>query len=113
MKNHLTVLKDGQQALNYLFDKHPEAEFVRPDLILLDLNLPGINGLQVLQTIKNDADLQNIPVVVLSASASQKDIEKSYARKASWYVVKPGDFQQLVHIVKNIQEFWFHLARSR
>ena len=105
--NNLAVASDGEQALLML---RREGRFVgqaRPDLILLDLNLPRLDGREVLQAIKSDVSLRSIPVIVLTSSAAEIDIFKSYELKANGYIVKPVDFDRLQEIVASIESFWF------
>ena len=111
MRNHLAVVGDGEEAMAYLRREDPFADAVRPDLILLDLNLPRMDGREVLEAIKSDDALKEIPVVILSSSAADRDVEQSYQHHANCYVVKPLDFQQFVNIVRNIHEFWFQIVR--
>jgi len=111
MANTLHVAQDGEEALSFLRRVGDYRDAPRPDLILLDLNLPKIDGREVLEQIKGDAKYSDIPVVVLSSSAADADIENSYKMHANCYVVKPLDFQQFVNIVRNIQEFWFQIVR--
>lgn len=105
-ESQLTVLKDGQQAIKYL---KKEAEFqngLTPDIILLDLNIPKINGLEVLDFIKSDRYLKVIPVIILTTSNSQNDILKSYERHANCYLTKPVNFSNFVRLLKLLTEFW-------
>lgn len=111
MANTLHVVGDGEEAMDFLYRKNGFEQAPRPDLILLDLNLPKMDGREVLEKIKNDDALKEIPVVVLSSSAADMDIARSYKMHANCYVVKPLDFQQFVNIVRNIQEFWFQIVR--
>ena len=83
----------------------------RPDLILLDLNLPKKNGRDVLAEIKNDQELKTIPVVVLTTSSAEEDIVKSYEYHASCYITKPVDFEQFIKVVKKIEDFWFTIVK--
>jgi CheY-like chemotaxis protein len=104
--NNLIVAKDGVEAMDFL---HRRGEFVgalRPDLILLDLNLPRKDGREVLAEIKSDPALMPIPVVVLTTSRAEMDIIKSYSLHANCYVVKPVDLDQFIEVVKSIDNFW-------
>src|SRR5687767_12509547 len=92
VRNKLNVVSDGEEALAYLRREGPHADAPRPDLILLDLNLPRVDGRQVLQAIKEDPDLRRIPVVVLTTSGADEDILRSYSLHANAYVTKPVDF---------------------
>lgn len=107
VRNNLYVARDGEEALEYL--RRPAS--VRPDLVLLDLNLPRKDGRQVLAEIKSDPDLQTIPVVVLTTSSAEADIQKSYKLHANCYIQKPVDLEQFVQVVKSIDEFWLTVVR--
>lgn len=109
--NNLSVVRDGVEAMSFLQRQGGYAEAVRPDLILLDLNLPRKDGREVLQEIKNDDDLKRIPVVVLTTSASEKDILATYNLHANCYITKPVDFMQFISVVKSIESFWFTIVK--
>jgi CheY-like chemotaxis protein len=109
--NRLNVVSDGVDALAYLRKEEPFQSAVRPDLILLDLNLPKRDGLEVLAEIKNDASLRQIPVVVLTTSAADEDILRSYQLHANAYVTKPVDFERFVAVVKQIDDFFITVVR--
>ena len=111
MINNLTVVNDGIEALEYLRREGVHAHAVRPDLILLDLNLPKMDGRQVLAEIKADRGLMNIPVVVLTTSASQDDIAGAYGSHANCYITKPVDLEQFLRVVHSIEHVWLSLAR--
>ncbi|WP_159844321.1 response regulator [Nocardia sp. CY41] len=109
--NTLHVARDGEEALEFLYrqGRHPDAP--RPDLILLDLNLPKYDGRQVLEKIKADPDLAHIPVVVLTTSAAEEDILRSYRLHANAYVTKPVDLDQFVAAIKQIDDFFVQVVR--
>ncbi len=107
----LSVAKDGVQALAFLNRRGEFAQVPRPDLILLDLNLPKKDGRQVLSEIKANADLRGIPVVVLTSSDAEKDIAQSYALGANCYVTKPVDLRAFQTIVQAVEGFWFTVVR--
>jgi CheY-like chemotaxis protein len=107
ISNHLSVVSDGVEAMAFLRQEAPYANAPRPDLILLDLNLPKKDGRDVLAEIKVEKDLQQIPVVILTTSNSEKDIAKTSDLHANCYIVKPVDFAQFVTVVKLISDFWF------
>ncbi|WP_368733045.1 response regulator [Streptomyces alkaliphilus] len=109
--NTLHVVRDGEEALDFLYRRgaHPDAP--RPDLILLDLNLPKYDGRQVLQQIKSDAELAHIPVVVLTTSAAEEDILRSYKLHANAYVTKPVDLDQFIAAVRQIDDFFVQVVR--
>jgi len=109
--NHIYVAEDGVEALDFLFRRGKYKDVPRPDLILLDLNLPKKNGREVLAEIKGDPELQTIPVVVLTTSAAEEDILRSYQLHANCYITKPVDFEQFTKIVKLISDFWFAAVR--
>jgi len=111
VNNRLCVVNDGDEALAYLRQQEPHTNAVRPDLILLDLNLPRRDGLQVLQEIKNDENLRRIPVVVLTTSQADEDILRSYQLHANAYVTKPVDFDQFIKAVRQIDEFFVSVVR--
>ncbi len=108
--NKLYIVKDGLEALNFLRKKEKYEEVPRPDLILLDLNLPKMNGKDVLAEIKQDTELQRIPVVIMTSSKNEEDILRSYNLKANCYIVKPLDFNQFVNVVQSIEQFWFSIV---
>ncbi|MEP7136154.1 MAG: response regulator [Chloroflexota bacterium] len=108
--NTLHVVEDGVEALAFLKQERQYASVPRPDLILLDLNLPRKNGREVLAEIKADPDLKQIPVVILTTSNSEKDILQAYDEHANSYIVKPVGFDNFVEAVKSIQQFWFSIV---
>jgi two-component system, chemotaxis family, response regulator Rcp1 len=108
--NSIHVAADGVEAMDFLCKRGRFASAPRPDLILLDLNLPRKNGREVLVEIKQDDDLKNIPVVVLTTSSDEEDILKSYDLHANCYVVKPVEFMNFVKAVQSIQQFWFSVV---
>jgi len=109
--NRLHVVGDGVAALNFLRGLPPYQEALRPDIILLDLNLPKKSGREVLAEIKADADLGAIPVVVLTTSQAEQDIFASYTLHANCYIAKPVDLDEFVRVVKSIEEFWFPVVK--
>jgi CheY-like chemotaxis protein len=111
VRNKLNVVHDGEEALSYLRREGPFADAPRPDLILLDLNLPRVDGREVLQVIKNDEDLRRIPVVVLTTSQADEDILRSYSLHANAYVTKPVDFERFIAVVRQIDEFFVSVVK--
>jgi two-component system, chemotaxis family, response regulator Rcp1 len=111
MANRVNVAVDGEQALQYLRRQGPHAKAVRPDLILLDLNLPKKDGREVLREIKEDPVLKVIPVVVLTTSRAEEDILKSYGLHANCYISKPVQFDEFKRIVLSIESFWFAVVK--
>lgn len=109
--NNLHVVTDGEQALAFLRCEGEFADAIQPDLILLDLNLPGKDGRAVLEEIKQDKQLRLIPVVVLTTSSAHVDVLKSYQLHANAYMTKPVNFTQFVELVRSIGSYWFTLVR--
>jgi CheY-like chemotaxis protein len=111
LRNRLTVVSDGAEALSYLRREGEYANAVVPDLILLDLNLPRRDGREVLAEIKKDGNLCRIPVVVLTTSAADEDILRSYQLHANAYVTKPVDFERFISVVRQIDEFFVSVVK--
>jgi CheY-like chemotaxis protein len=111
IRNHLSVVNDGVDALTFLRREGPYTNAPQPDLILLDLNLPKKDGRDVLAEIKGEEHLKRIPVVVLTTSNAEKDILETYNLHASCYITKPVDFPQFVTVVKLIEDFWFAIIK--
>jgi two-component system, chemotaxis family, response regulator Rcp1 len=111
VKNDLHVVKDGVEAMAFLRREGKYADAPRPDVILLDLNLPRKDGRQVLKEIKNDASLKLIPVVVLTTSRSEEDVIQAYTQHANCYIAKPVDFDQFMHVVKSVEGFWLTVVK--
>ncbi len=109
--NRLTVVPDGAEALAYLRQEGQYADAVRPDLVLLDLNLPRRDGREVLEEIKKDSDLCQIPVVVLTTSQADEDILRSYQLHANAYVTKPVDFERFIAVIRQIDEFFVSVVK--
>lgn len=109
--NNLHVVEDGVDALRFLRREDEYSDVPRPDLILLDLNLPKKDGREVLEEIKADPTLKTIPVVVLTTSHAEEDIVRSYNLHANCYVTKPVDLDQFIRIVKSIEDFWLTIVR--
>ena len=111
LRNNLSVVGDGVEALALLRREGRFADSVRPDLILLDLNLPKKSGLEVLADIKADEDLRRTPVVILTTSEAEQDIVKSYNLYANCYISKPVDLEQFMKVVKSVEEFWLTIVK--
>ena len=111
VRNHLSVVSDGEAALSFLRRKGEYADALRPDLILLDLNLPRKAGHEVLAEIKTDPELHRIPVVVLTTSDAEEDVLRSYDLHANAYVTKPVDFDRFLHVVRQIDEFFVTVVK--
>jgi CheY-like chemotaxis protein len=108
--NELHVVSDGREAIDYLTEAS-EGRHVRPDLVLLDLNLPRIDGREVLEFIKTQERLRRIPVVILTTSSAEEDIVRSYDLHANAYVTKPVDFDQFMDVVRKVDEFFVSIVR--
>jgi CheY-like chemotaxis protein len=111
IRNNLHVVGDGEQALNFLRKTGEYADVPRPGLILLDLNLPRRNGLEVLAELKADANLLTIPVVVLTTSQAEEDIVRSYSLHANAYISKPVDFERFISVIGQIDDFFLTLVK--
>jgi len=108
--NRIDVVEDGVAAMDYLHRRAPYSAAVRPDLILLDLNLPRKDGREVLAEIKGDDSLKTIPVVILTTSRAEEDVLRAYRLNANCFVTKPVDFDQFIHIVRSIEAFWLSIV---
>ena len=111
IRNSLRVARDGQEGLDYLYRRGAHSSAPRPDLILLDLNLPKYDGHQLLEQIKSDPELCHIPVVVLTTSAADEDILRSYQLHANAYVTKPVGFSEFMNVIRQIDEFFVQVVR--
>ncbi|MGD8572353.1 MAG: response regulator [Gammaproteobacteria bacterium] len=111
VRNQLHVMEDGVKAMQFLKREGEYADAPRPDLILLDLNLPKKDGREVLEEIKRDNSLKRIPVVVLTTSQAEEDIVKTYNLHANCYVTKPVDLDQFITIVRSIEDFWLTIVK--
>ena len=111
LKNQLHVVNDGSEAMAFLRQQGQYADAPRPDLVLLDLNLPRMDGREVLQAIKSDPDLASIPVVILTTSEAEEDVLRSYSLHANAYVTKPVDFDRFIQVVRQIDEFFVTVVR--
>jgi chemotaxis family two-component system response regulator Rcp1 len=110
LHNNLYVVTDGEEAMDFLHKKDKYASMPKPDLILLDLNLPKKNGLEVLREVKEEDSLRLIPVVIMTVSKDEKDIVESYRLHANCYIRKPVKFGEFIEIVKSIEDFWFSIV---
>ncbi len=109
--NNLHIISDGENALAFLRKEKNFRDKPRPDLILLDLNLPKIDGREILAEIKNDDNLKQIPVVILTTSESKEDITEMYKLHANCYITKPVDINQFIKVVQSIGDFWFSIVK--
>ena len=111
VRNRVHVTSDGVEAMAFLKREGEFASAPRPDLVLLDLNLPNMDGREVLEAMKADANLRTIPVVVVTSSAAEQDIVRSYALNANCYVTKPVDLQQFFHVIGSVGDFWLDIVK--
>jgi chemotaxis family two-component system response regulator Rcp1 len=111
VRSNLRILRDGDSAMAFLKGRAPYEGSRLPDLILLDLNLPGMDGRTVLAEVKRDEDLKQIPVVVLSASPADEDVASAYAHQANAYIRKPADLDEFVECMKLLEAFWLSMVR--
>jgi chemotaxis family two-component system response regulator Rcp1 len=111
VRNRLSVVGDGVEVMSFLRRQKGHEKAPRPDLILLDLNLPRKDGREVLAELKDDPDLKRIPVVVLTTSKAEEDVLRTYNLHANCYITKPVDFGQLMTVVKAIDDFWLTVVR--
>ena len=111
LQNQLHVVSDGAEAMEFLRQEGEYAGRPRPDLVLLDLNLPRMDGRQVLEAIKSDSELASIPVVVLTTSENEDDVLRSYSLHANAYVTKPVDFARFIEVVRQIDDFFVTVVR--
>ena len=111
LRNRLSCVADGVDALRYLRREGEYADAARPDLVLLDLNLPRMDGREVLAEVKADAELRTIPIVVLTTSEAEEDVLRSYALHANAYVTKPVDFERFISVVRQIDEFFVEVVK--
>jgi CheY-like chemotaxis protein len=111
VKNRLWVVEDGVEAMAFLRQEDGHADAPRPDLILLDLNLPRKDGREVLREIKGDESLKRIPVVILTTSKSEEDVLRAYDLHANCYITKPVDFTRFMEVVKSIEDFWLTVVK--
>jgi chemotaxis family two-component system response regulator Rcp1 len=111
IRNEISVVNDGIQAMAFLRGEGKYADALRPDLILLDLNLPKKDGYEVLAEIKQDSHLRRIPVVILTTSKAERDILETYYLHANCYIIKPVDLEQFMTVVKSIETFWLDVVK--
>ena len=109
---NIKVVKDGEEALLYLWKKGQYADASRPDIILLDLKIPKVSGLDVLKKVKNSDDLKTIPIIVLTSSSVEDDMVNAYKNHANCYVTKPIDLDKFVVTIQSIEDFWFTIIKK-
>jgi len=110
LETKISVVRNGQEALDFLFKRGKFKEVERPDLILLDINLPIMNGHEVLEKIKADSTLKKIPVIMLTTSSNPKDVKKAYAKHCNSYVEKPINIEDFLAAIIKIEKFWLQLS---
>ena len=111
IRNNLSVASDGVEAMAFLRREGKYADAPRPDVVLLDLNLPKKDGRSVLKEIKEDPNLRRIPVVILTSSKADEDVLNSYDLHANCYITKPGDLEQFIEVVKSVEDFWLQIVK--
>lgn len=111
LKNTVSVVRDGEEAVQYLNREGAFQDAIAPDFILLDINLPKMDGKEVLAYIKNHDRFKTIPVVMLTTSSSEKDIKDSYNAFANCYITKPVDFEKFIQVIRSIEEFWISIVQ--
>ncbi|MCX6135907.1 MAG: response regulator [Ignavibacteriales bacterium] len=111
LRNNLHIVTDGMEAMDFLYKRGKYVQVPRPDLILLDLNLPKKDGREVLAEIKADPGLKRIPVVILTISKAEEDVLKTYNLHANCFITKPLDLSQFVTVVKSIEDFWLTIVK--
>lgn len=111
IRNQIRVVRDGEQALAYLKKETPYTDVLTPDIILLDINLPKVDGKEVLHVMKNDLLLKSIPVIMLTTSSADSDVQESYANHANSYVIKPVDLNKFMEVIRSIEEYWISIVK--
>lgn len=111
IKNSISVVRDGWEAIRYLEKKEGYEEAIEPDLVLLDINLPKVNGHKVLHHIKNHPGLKHIPVIMLTTSSDEADITKSYGNHSNCYITKPVDINSFLEVIASIENFWISIVQ--
>ncbi len=111
IRNNVTVMRNGEEALNFLFKRPPFEDRAMPDLIMLDLNIPKKSGLEVIKEIRQGPEIKNLPVIVLTTSDDAKDIETAYKLGANCYITKPVDLNQFINVINCIEEFWLTIVK--
>ncbi|MCU4743940.1 response regulator [Halobacteria archaeon AArc-m2/3/4] len=111
IENTLHVVTDGLEALDFIYQRGEYTDAPRPDIVLLDLNLPRLNGDEVLEEVKDDEDQRHIPIIVLTSSKAEEDVVRSYELHANAYLTKPVDPDAFIEIVRSLEEFWLSVVR--
>ena len=110
VNNKIYVVKDGVEAMNFLNKENEYSEAPRPEMILLDLNLPRKDGREVLKEVKKNEELKSIPIVILTTSSAKEDVIKTYSNHANCYITKPVDFDQFLRVITAIEDFWLKVV---
>jgi CheY-like chemotaxis protein len=111
LRNTISVVRDGEEALEFLFKRGKFSDVQSPQLVLLDINLPKMNGKEVLAIVKSDSELKKIPVVILTTSSSEKDILEAYNNYANCYITKPVDLDKFIEVIHTIEDFWISIVQ--
>ncbi|HMJ46896.1 MAG TPA: response regulator [Ferruginibacter sp.] len=111
LRNDISVVRDGEEAIRFLKKEGEFTDACRPDIILLDINLPKLDGKETLHYIKNDEEFKSIPVVMLTTSSSEKDVQDAYNCHANCYITKPVDFTKFIQVVQFIENFWITIVK--
>lgn len=111
LKTHISVVKNGQEALDFLFQRGEFVSAQKPDIILLDINIPIFNGHEVLRQVKEDSILKKIPVIMLTTSSNKKDINLTYENHGNSFITKPINMEQFLDAILKIEEFWLQLSK--
>jgi len=110
VSNNIHVVRNGVEALSYLGKVPPYQDAIRPDLILMDLNMPRMNGHETLEAIRSEIDFRTIPIIMMTVSKAEVDVMQSYRLRANCYIVKPANLDDFADVIRNIQRFWFSVA---
>ena len=111
LKNTISEARDGEEALNYLLGKDKYQDVIKPDMIILDLNLPKVDGIEVLTILKADPIFRLIPIVILTTSSREMDVVNAYSNYANCYITKPVDFNKFMEVILTIEEFWVSIVK--
>ncbi|TDO29136.1 response regulator [Sediminibacterium goheungense] len=111
IRNQIKVVRDGEEALDYLKKQGRYTGVPSPDIILLDINLPKIDGKEVLGTMKKDPILKTIPVIMLTTSSAESDVQESYENHANCYVIKPVDLNKFMDVIRSIEDYWISIVK--
>ena len=112
LQNNLSICRNGEEALDFLNKRGEYENAITPDLVLMDLNMPKLNGIEALEQIKNNPKLSMIPVIILSTSSAEKDVINSYQNHANSYIKKPIDFMKFLDVIQQIENYWFSIVKT-